>query len=102
MSKCPACRPFITGDETIAIKQGKYIILFPNVVSGSFLQLTKGMQWIEDNIIGTSLYRSKKENKDQESIQLSTTPDPGYQWESDNVTIRHHKREPRGQPFPSR
>ena len=23
-------------------------------------------------------------------------------WESDNVTIRHHKREPRGQPFPSR
>ena len=24
------------------------------------------------------------------------------QWESDNVTIRHHKREPRGQPFPSR
>ena len=38
----------------------------------------------------------------QESIQLSTTPDPGYQWESDNVTIRHHKREPKGQPFPSR
>ena len=21
---------------------------------------------------------------------------PGYQWESGNVTIRHHKREPRG------
>ena len=45
---------------------------------------------------------SKKEGKDQESIQSSTTPDPGYRWESDNVTIRHHKREPRGQPFPSR
>ena len=44
---------------------------------------------------------SKKEDKDQESIQSSTRPDPGYQWESDNVTIRHHKREPRGQPFPS-
>ena len=40
----------------------------------------------------------KKEDKDQESIQPSTTPDPGYQWESDNVTTRHHKREPRGQP----
>ena len=26
---------------------------------------------------------SKNEGKDQESIQLSTTPDPGYQWESD-------------------
>ena len=39
---------------------------------------------------------SKKEGKDQESIQSSTTPDPGYQWESNNVTITHHKREPRG------
>ena len=29
-------------------------------------------------------------------------PDPGYQWESDKLTVRHHKREPRGQPFPSR
>ena len=28
--------------------------------------------------------------------------DPGYQWESNKLTIRHHKREPRGQPFPSR
>ena len=46
--------------------------------------------------------QSKKEGKDQESIQSSTTPDPGYQWESDNVTIRHYKREPRGQPFLSR
>ena len=40
--------------------------------------------------------------KDQESIQSSTTYDPGYQWESDKITVRHHKREPRGQPFPSR
>ena len=46
--------------------------------------------------------QSKKDGEDQESIQSSTTPDPGYQWESDNVTIRHHKRQPRGQPFPSR
>ena len=46
--------------------------------------------------------QSKRAGKDQESIQSSTTPDPGYQWESDNVTIRHHKQEPRGQPFLSR
>ena len=46
--------------------------------------------------------KGKKEGKDQESIQSITAPDPGYQWESDNFTIRHHKREPRGQPFPSR
>ena len=25
-----------------------------------------------------------------------------YQWESDKLTVRHHKREPRGQPLPSR
>ena len=43
-----------------------------------------------------------KEGKDQESIQSGTTPDPGYQWRSDNFTIRHHKHEPRGQPFPRR
>ena len=35
--------------------------------------------------------QSKKEGKDQESIQSSTTPELVYQWESDNVTIRHHK-----------
>ena len=34
---------------------------------------------------------SKKEGKDQESIQSSATPNPGYKWESDNVAIRHHK-----------
>ena len=45
--------------------------------------------------------KSKEDGKDQESIQSSTTPDPGYQWENDNVTIRRHKREPRGQPFPA-
>ena len=48
------------------------------------------------------MIESKKEGKDQESIQSSTKPDPGYQCESDNVTIRHHTQEPRGQPFPSR
>ena len=46
--------------------------------------------------------KSKKEGKDQESIQSSTPPDPGDQRESDNVTIRRHKRKPRGQTFPSR
>ena len=46
--------------------------------------------------------KSKKEDKDQELIQSSTKHETGYQWESDNFKIRHHKREPRGQPFPSR
>ena len=49
------------------------------------------------------LYKSRKGGKDQESIQSSTTPDPGYHTsESDKNTIRHHKREPMGViPFPA-
>ena len=50
----------------------------------------------------TGSYESKQGCKDQESIQSSTTPDPGYQWESEKLTVRHNKREPSGQPFPSR
>ena len=49
--------------------------------------------------MGWCIIISKKKGKDRESIQSSTTPDSGYQWES-KLTIRHHKREPRGQPFP--
>ena len=51
----------------------------------------------ESNNIGDWLMQSKKSGKDLESIQSSTTPDPGYQWESNKLTVRHHKREPRGQ-----
>ena len=54
------------------------------------------------SILKCNISKSKKKGKDQKSIQSNTTPDPGYQWESDNFTIRHHKREPRGQAFPSR
>ena len=32
------------------------------------------------------MIQSKKGRKDQESIQSSTTPDPGYQCESDKLT----------------
>ena len=28
------------------------------------------------------------------------TPDPEHQWESDKLTVRHHKREPRVRHFP--
>ena len=54
------------------------------------LEISCHSSYIQDKI--------KKEGKAQESIQSSTTPDPGYQWESDNFTIGHHKRVPRGQP----
>ena len=45
--------------------------------------------------------QSKKECKDQESIQSSTTADLGYQWESDNFTIRHHNESQEVSPFPA-
>ena len=51
----------------------------------------------ESNNIGDWLIQSKKDGKDQESIQSSTTPDPGYQWESYKLTVRHHRRELRSQ-----
>ena len=51
----------------------------------------------ESNNIGDWLMQSKKDDKDQESIQSNTTPDPGYKWEINKRTVRHHKREPRGQ-----
>ena len=41
----------------------------------------------------------RKRAKIRNRYNLITTPDPGYQWESNKLTIRHHKRE---QPFPSR
>ena len=51
----------------------------------------------EANNIGDWLIQSKKDGKYQETIQSRTTPDPGYQWESNKLTVRHHKRELRSQ-----
>ena len=62
-----------------------------------FLQNIPPPQRSGSNNVGDWLIQSKKDGKDQESIQSSTTPDPGYQWESNKLTVRHHKLEPRGQ-----
>ena len=45
---------------------------------------------------------SMKDSKAQESIQSSTTPVPGYQMVKLQYLNKHHKQEPRGQPFPFR
>ena len=60
--------------------------------------------WLDTRSMDDRIYvyrwpQSKKKGKDQESIQSSTTPDTGYQWESDNFTIRHHKRDQEVSPF---
>ena len=41
----------------------------------------------ESNNIGDWLIQSKKDGEDQESIQSSTTSDPGYQGESKNSQL---------------
>ena len=45
--------------------------------------------------------QSKEGCKDQESIQLSTTPDPGYQWESDKLTVDTTNESQEVSPFPA-
>ena len=45
-----------------------------------------------------NISKSKKGGKDQESIQSSTTPDPGYHMRKRQNPIKHHKQQPRGQP----
>ena len=50
----------------------------------------------------SNLVQGTKEDREQKLIQSSTPPDPGYNWDSKKLTIRHHKREQRFQPFPSR
>ena len=47
------------------------------------------------------MIQSKKEVKDHESIQSCTTPDPGNQWESDNVTIDITNESQEVSPFPA-
>ena len=45
--------------------------------------------------------RCKKGCKDQDSIQSSTTPDPGYQWESDKLTVDTTNESQEVSPFPA-
>ena len=45
--------------------------------------------------------QSKSGCKDQESIQSSTTPDPGYQWESDKLTEDTTNESQEVSPFPA-
>ena len=46
--------------------------------------------------------QSRKDSKDQESIQSSITPVPGYQMGKYQNHNKHHKQEPRSQHFPFR
>ena len=56
---------------------------------------------IKSTRVVTTNYKSKKWCKDQESIQSSTTPDPGYQWESDKLTEDTTNESQEVSPFPA-
>ena len=99
-------RRCINVDATIIIA----ITIFNNIINGWVqLALLHRQRWLSANsklfsegveyVEYTNLSESKKQDNYQESIQSSTTPDPGYQWEGVNITIRLPKREPRS-PFP--
>ena len=47
-------------------------------------------------------YESKKEVKDKKSIQSSTTPDPGYLWESGTSQLDITNESQEVSPFPAR
>ena len=52
-------------------------------------------------MFGRANLGSKKGCKDQESIQSSTTPDPGYHWESDKLTEDTTNESQEVSPFPA-
>ena len=45
--------------------------------------------------------KNKQGWKDQESIQSTTTPDTGYQWESDKLTVDTTNESQEVSPFPA-
>ena len=58
----------------------------PNLLS---TKQTMSYDWQNSSKSGWSSFeRSKKEGNGQESIQSSTTPDPGYQWERPHTLVQ--------------
>ena len=71
-----------------------------NICEIKEMKLLRSLPLNNTECLTSDINQSKLGCKDQESIQSSTIPDPGYQWESDKLSVRHHKRDPRGHPFP--
>ena len=62
---------------------------------------TTSTQWVEQyrRLANEKIRKRAKIRNRYKFIQSSTTPDPGYQWESNKLTVRHHKLELRGQDY---
>ena len=72
----PACPTMENKEYPMAVESG--IVVEASVHIGLPGQVSE---------IKSALKVSKLGCKDQESIQPSTTPDPGYQWERDKLTL---------------
>ena len=87
-----------------------------------FSRKSPNIQFYRKSFIFNSVYHSVKINGDKDTstthhfkvskgakirnrynqVPHLTQDTQMYQWESDKFTVGHHKREPRGQPFPRR
>ena len=57
---------------------------------------------LELNFVGGGgVFKVRKEDKDQESIQSSTTPDPGYQWKVTKSQLDITNESQEVSPFPA-
>ena len=63
----------------------------------SFYLKRTGTSCTDDARVKVPSFQSKKDSKDQESIQSSTTPVPGYQWINNKITINTSQEV---RPFP--
>ena len=69
--------------------------------SMSLVLFKTASEYDQEILQSNTVDQSKKGGIDQKLILSSTTPDPGYHMGKRQNKIKHHKREPRGQPFPS-
>ena len=57
--------------------------------------------WLGSFVIFQGIRTSIAKSKQGLSIQLSTTPDPGYQWENDKLTVDTTNESQEASPFPA-
>ena len=78
--------------DVYTLGRGLDLILLPPIPGGILKTLIFNI---------AKCFTSKQWCKDQESIQSSTTPDPGYQWESDKLTEDTTNESQEVSPFPA-
>ena len=90
-------RPILTLDSTV--------VKVPNQVAKTHTPKSKNTNKVKQPILPLvrrlQEKRNKKNCKDQEMIQSSTTTDPGYLWESNKNTINITNKSKEVTPFPA-